>query len=386
MARWYARFDSGSDYGWDGELDFTGSVNGYFERLRVSNGSASGAQFRDGLITSRSALSADVYDDLDAANKDGTKGILFPGDLRALVGSSITWSTAYTSSFEGIKIPTTNTYGTSSTIINYSTRTTSSVASTNPIIGPADPLDPILVSEALYTAASNAVDATLTVIQNGASTAINPKVRSGNSGSRTFSSLWNDPKLNYFAWDDFTPGNVLLTTPTLMSVINSGLATGYCGGGISYCGTGTPIVGVEFKVFYAARVIPGTTAEPPDVVSYANDTNPDGFLDLEFNYRSSSFGGQTQLALSCTSSATLSPRETGTYPYYEKLVRIGLITTPGTLIDGEILITASYRDPRITNSRGPYSYRTLGINSATNCPATTGTGTTGTGFTGPPPV
>ena len=66
MARWYARFDAGSETA----LDNTSSTEGFFTQLRVGSGAGVGAQLRAGLVASRSLLSDDVYADLDAQNKD----------------------------------------------------------------------------------------------------------------------------------------------------------------------------------------------------------------------------------------------------------------------------------------------------------------------------
>jgi hypothetical protein len=197
MARFYARFDSGSE-----------SVlnSAYFDRRRVSTGAEAGADLRAGLIASRSALSLDVYDDLDSVNRDGQRGTNFPPDLMTTPNNPFS-ATAYTSSFDGIKIPTSNAYGTGT--INYSKRPTGSVISsmTN-IIGPTDPLDTVSVSYTTYTAASAAVKAVLDSVQRGSTVAQTPYTRPGLTPSRTLHSIWHDPDLQYFAWDDFTPGTL----------------------------------------------------------------------------------------------------------------------------------------------------------------------------------
>lgn len=198
MARFYARFDSGSE----STLD-----NDYFDKRRISTNSASGAQFRDGLIASRSAVSADVYDDLDSANKTPTIGTYFPPDAATFPTSTLlSWSTAYTSSVLGIKTPTSNTYG-GGGAINYSQRPTASILSTmTAFVTKSVPNDPVQLNFDVYKSASNAVTATLNQIQNGAGTAQTPSTRTSYDTSRTYFSLWNDPTMNYFAWDDFTPG------------------------------------------------------------------------------------------------------------------------------------------------------------------------------------
>jgi len=198
MARFYARFDSGSQT----QLD-----NDYFDKRRISTNSASGAQFRDGLIASRSAVSADVYDDLDSANKTSDRGTYFPPDAATFPTSTLlSWSTAYTSSVLGIKTPTSNTYG-GGGAINYSQRPTASILSTmTAFVTKSVPNDPVQLNFDVYKSASGAVTATLNQIQNGAGTAQTPSTRTSYDTARTFFSLWNDPTMSYFAWDDFTPG------------------------------------------------------------------------------------------------------------------------------------------------------------------------------------
>lgn len=208
MARFYARFDSGSPGGWNTPLDSEAADTGFFDRRYVSAGSASAALLRDGLIASRSAVSTDVYVDLDDGNQDGSKGIYFPPDSGPFSTNNstfVSWSNAYTSSFDGIKTPTSNEYGYADSVPNYSKRPTASVTSgmTN-IIGPATPVDSIGVAYSTYTAATTAVKAVLDAIQSGG-----PYGRLGNYPNRTLLSVWHDPDLQYFAWDDFTPAQPL---------------------------------------------------------------------------------------------------------------------------------------------------------------------------------
>jgi hypothetical protein len=204
MARFYAKFDSGSA-GWVSALDNTAG-DGYFTRRRISTNSASAALLRDGLITSRSALSVDIYEDLDPTNRDGSKGIYFPPDSGPFSTNNstfVSWSNAYTSSVAGIVTPA-----------DYRTRPTASILSTQTtLVGPASPVDSVGASYTTYINASNAVKAVLDVVQTGAGVVTTPFTRLGNFSSRTLHSIWHDPNLQYFAWDDFTPG-----TPDLQSI------------------------------------------------------------------------------------------------------------------------------------------------------------------------
>lgn len=207
MARFYARFDSGSnDTKWIAEFDAV-IGSGSFNRAYIGNNSASGALLRDGLLASRSLVTTDVYEDLDLVNRDGSKGIYFPPNSPIYSSNNstfVSWSTAYTSSFDGIKIPTTNTYGNQSPI-NYSKRPTASVLSSDPLVGPTDPADPVGVAYNTYYSASIAVKTVLDAVKRNGQT-ITPYSRTGFDPVRTLTSVWHDPDLQYFAWDDFTPG------------------------------------------------------------------------------------------------------------------------------------------------------------------------------------
>lgn len=209
MARFYARFDSGSAGGvnWNPDGLELNALTGYFERRFMLNGSASAALLRDGLIASRSALSTDIYNEVDAVNKDGNRGVYFPPDLITTNQSTFISGTIYTSSVDGIRTPTTNTYGSAG--INYSRRPTGSIISTQTtLVGPTNPLDSASAVYATYFNASTAARTVLDAIRSGSDTSTNrgPYSRLGNNPSRTLHSIWHDPDLQYFAWDDFTPG------------------------------------------------------------------------------------------------------------------------------------------------------------------------------------
>lgn len=288
MARFYARFDSGSPNGWTSGYGAGLDVD-YFDRLRVGASSASGAGYRNGLITSRSLLSTDIYADLDPKNQDASKGTYFPGDSGpySTDGSTfVSWSTAYTSSLEGIKTPTTNAYATLSPV-NYSKRPTASVLSTSPFVTASSPLDGVGASYTTYTNAVNAVKATLDAIQVGG-TALTPFVRSGSFPSRTLHSIWHDPDLTYFAWDDFTPGlpqNFTANTPG---------------------NTGTPV-----EYFYSTNYVTDYNwSSAQSSYEFKNDINAAVILNVSIYTTSSTPGEQGTLIDSV--STTLSA---GSYTY-----------------------------------------------------------------------
>ncbi len=200
MARFYAKFDGGSV----SALDNVNGAGGYFTQRRIAATSASGALLRDGLIASRSAVSADVYDDLDSVNRNGNNGTYFPPDTPTFpTATLVSWSTAYSSSVDGIKTPTTNTYGVADSL-NYSKRVTGSVVSTQPtLVGPTDPLDPVQLNYDVYTSASSAVRTTILSIVTGSSevglgrgSVSTPYGRLGQDESRTLYSIWHNPSVD----------------------------------------------------------------------------------------------------------------------------------------------------------------------------------------------
>jgi hypothetical protein len=199
MARFYGKFDSGSG-GWVTALD-----NDYFERRRIGADSASGARLRDGLISSRSAVSADAYADIPFSYENGQLGTIVPGDNYSTNGSTfVSWSRAGGAVFTS----STATSATWGVIIpsNYRTRPTASILSTNTLIG--GPTASVGVSYTAYTNATTAVRAVLDLVQNGAGTLAKVYDRLGNNISRTLHSIWHDENLQYFGWDDFTPGQL----------------------------------------------------------------------------------------------------------------------------------------------------------------------------------
>lgn len=286
MARFYAKFDGGSV----SALDSVNGAGGYFTQRRIAATSASGALLRDGLIASRSAVSADVYDDLDSANRNGNNGTYFPPDIPTFpTATLISWSTAYSSSVDGIKTPTTNTYGVADSL-NYSKRVTESVVSTQPtLVGPTNPNDPVQLNYNVYVSASSAVRTTILSIVTGSSevglgrgSVSTPYGRLGQNESRTLHSIWHDPTLNYFAWDDFTPGPISsLVTHSLGPVAMVG-----CPPTMSL---GNP-VNIDLQIFVRVGVNPQYV--------YPNDGNQDaeiGFTVVLYETGSTTLVARLQL-------------------------------------------------------------------------------------------
>jgi len=213
MARWYARFDGNAETA----LDNTNGTGGYFTKLRIGASSASAALLRDGLIASKSALSTDIYADLDGINIDGAAGTYFPPDSPGLTINTVTpptfvsWSNGFSSTLEGIKTPTTNTYGVADSV-NYSKRLTESVSFSSSFVAALSPVDSVGAAYDTYYSASAAVLAVVNVIQTTPGGVVTtPYTRPGTDPHRTIYSLWNNPGTDYFAWDDFTPGQPTAT-------------------------------------------------------------------------------------------------------------------------------------------------------------------------------
>lgn len=201
MGRFYAKFDHGNV----GALD-TAVQGKRFDKYVIAANSASGALLRNGLIASRSVLSADAYTSINPANQNGALGIIIPHDVITRGSPNTTWTNLYTSSVAGIVWPA-----------DPRTRPPSaSILSTDvSIIGPSSPTDSGQVTDSLYVAAASALNDVLSNIRvSSAGAASGPTTRLGNSGSYTLLSLWHDHDTQYFAWDDFTPGT-LQARPTI---------------------------------------------------------------------------------------------------------------------------------------------------------------------------
>lgn len=336
MGRFFARFDASI-------VNPPTLAAFYFNPVRVGANSASGALIRDGLIASRSALSADIYDDLDAVNKDPSRGTYFPPDLLTTPGAPtfVSWSTAYTSSVAGIKTPVANVYGASP--IDYSLRPTASITSTRTpgFVTASVPNDPVQASYTTYINATTAVSAAIAAFQTASTGAtITPYRASSSVLSRTLHSLWNDPTMSFFGWDDFTPGGPVQQNPT-----NQG--NGNCSGV-----SGNYTINPTLRVFYAKEL--------------ENDFNPSGKLDLRINYYSNNAGAGNQfddlLQFDLSGSGT-----SGIYRYIQYTTR-PLSSNNLDNINYDIAVTASFFDATITTSEGPR--RTVGKVNIVNCTCT----------------
>lgn len=284
----------------------------YFDTV-VMTGDATAK--RNGLIDSRSIVSSDVYEDLDSANIDGSKGTYFPPDLMTTPNNPFS-ATAYTSSVDGIIIPT-----------NFRTRPTSSITSSqNTLVGPTNPLDTVSVSYTSYLSASNAVQAVLDSATGGG-----PYARLGNNPGRTVHSIWHDENVAYFAWDDFTPGQPTLEARNTLSGISPSASSGL--------------------------VYLSMSRE------YLNDFNGSASIVATLRYASSSgtsFSGQnsTAASLSTTVAITALSNTANQATKYYTWNPGTVYKNSGSLVDAQssdglnLSYTVTYYDPVITSSAG----------------------------------
>lgn len=219
MARWYARFDSGGFNGANWNSGYVPSDFTYREQVRIGLAFGAGDRFRNGLIDSRSILSAEAYDDLTGIYRNGGFGVIAPGDLFSqTIPTFVSFSAVYTSSLTnppaaGIITPS-----------DYATRPTASVTSAEaPLRLGAIRTQGVGVTYNAYKSASDAVVETLNACQTGDGTAKTPYTRPGLNPSRTAHSIYHDPDVQYFAWDDFTPGtpqNVTVSIPESVAYVD----------------------------------------------------------------------------------------------------------------------------------------------------------------------
>jgi len=209
MARFYAVFDP----------NYTNAIGNsptFYERRFIgANGgnssslSASAALLRDGLIASRSALSSQMYSVMDNSNKDGAKGIIIPYDSITLSGGNLNFSNVYTSSIAGVVYPA-----------NPSTRPPDAfISSSDPRLLATG--DTGAIMQGYYLSASAAIN---DLLQNKIQTAIGNTINAGpytrtpcqaisffgGPTARRNLSIHHDENMDYFAWDDFQPGEPTL--------------------------------------------------------------------------------------------------------------------------------------------------------------------------------
>jgi hypothetical protein len=221
MARFYARFDHGYLTA-SGQLGETSSGN-YFERRVIGSATSSNALLK----SRRESLSDAMYAQMDGVNKDPTQGPIIPqrnlaGTVNNIVrsGGNLSWTNIYkTTTIPGVAYP-----------VDFRTRPTGSVFTDDGNLTAASPADGGSISDTLYTDAGDALTNVLASIKKTKSglTPVappytedgSPYVRLGTTPSRTLHSLWHDVNMDYFAWDDFTPGQPQTFTYTFPTANN----------------------------------------------------------------------------------------------------------------------------------------------------------------------
>jgi hypothetical protein len=217
MARFYARFDHGVESSLEAQ-----TTSNFYERRVITSATASGGNIapgnpdlKTGLITSRSVLSDAMYAQMDGVNRDPAQGPIIPTSNAAQTvnnitrsGGNLSWTNIYkTTAIPGVAYPA-----------DFRIRPTSSIFTDDGNLTAASPADGGTISDSLYTAAGDAVYSIISSVKktkSGTSPAPppytedgSPYTRLGTSPSRTLHSIWHDVNLNFFAWDDFTPGQV----------------------------------------------------------------------------------------------------------------------------------------------------------------------------------
>ena len=182
MARFYATFDNST---------VSALASAYYNRLTFTNG----ATLQTNLLNARSALSAQVYANMATVDQDGTRGVVMPTDGYTRSGGNLTWTELYTNS-AAVWPSDPATRPTATITVAGSTIISPSVADGS-------------VTETYYTDAQTALQSALAGIAGSG-----PYARLGLNPWKTLASLHHDHAMTYFAWDDFTPGQVqTLTAP-----------------------------------------------------------------------------------------------------------------------------------------------------------------------------
>jgi hypothetical protein len=169
------------------------STTNRFEQKLFTNGST----LKTALVAARLALSNAFYGQIEAVNRNGSNGIVLPTNAIGIGGGNLSFTNLYTN--PGAAWTNTPRVRPTAQILTGS-------AGTNPV----SPTDGGSVSASLYTDAATALGNALAGIADGG-----PYGRLGLNQWRTLASLWHDGDLSYFAWDDFTPGQVQnITNPS----------------------------------------------------------------------------------------------------------------------------------------------------------------------------
>ena len=255
MARFYARFDHATE----SALEVTDSSNSYDKRV-IAASSASGATFRDALISTRSALSAQMISQLDYANSIGVNGPIIPSDVLHYSAPNLTFDNVYkTTTIPGVQWPS-----------DPRVRPTGSIVSTNGNLTASSPVDSGTILYTYYTDATTAVNNAIAAIKKTDNTTSDgPNVgRVSNYPTRTTYSVWHNHALDYFAWDDYTPG----------------LAGYYFVGAVPTQKNSGVVIGVDPATYKRGVLVPDSAAYISKV--YSGDTDHGVYLSFRWNITS----------------------------------------------------------------------------------------------------
>lgn len=183
MARFYAHYQNTTVSALEAS-----SGNNYYDRRAVNTTNAGTA--RTSLINARATLSASFYADIaTASNRNGNLGIVIPSDAYTNNGTTVSGANIYTET-----TPAPGAVWQS----DPRTRPTAQILAAGTESTIVDAWD---VPTTEYNACLTALGDYMTAITGGS-----PYTRLGTNPWRTLASIWHDHNLDYFAWDDYTPG------------------------------------------------------------------------------------------------------------------------------------------------------------------------------------
>jgi hypothetical protein len=276
VARFYAHYQNTTVSG----LEVIDASNCY-ERKTVNGTNANTA--RNSMLSTRDTLSASFYASINVGNQDGTLGVVVPADAYTNNGTTFSGANLYT-----------NTAAVWPADPRVRPTTQIVVANSSAV----SPTDDFSTTTAAYDAARQAVQDYYAAITGGS-----PYARLGLNPWRTLASIWHDHDVQYFAWDDFTPGQL----QSFASNLNSG-------------------VGEPEEIRFTGNY------------QFANDRNPDARIELI----------ATLTGPSTYSLNTLVVPTSGTFVYDWQPNGVSSVT-PGTYT---LAATARVRDAVITTHFG----------------------------------
>jgi hypothetical protein len=260
-------------------LEVIDASNCYERRTMDANGPTR----RTAIINARATLSASFYSSIDVGNRNGTLGIVVPADAYTNNGTNVSGANLYTNT--AAQWPS-----------DPRVRPTAQIVISNSTA--VSPTDNFTAPTSEYNAARVAFGDYMAAITNGS-----PYARLGLNVWRTLASIWHDHDVQYFAWDDFTPGQL----QSFASAVNSG-------------------VGEPEELRFTGNY------------QFANDRNPDARIELI-----ATLTGPSTYSL----NTLVTP--SGSSFVYDWQPNSGSSVTPGSY---SLSVTARVRDPVITTHFG----------------------------------